>query len=51
MFLESFSLPINKEEQLIAQRMYENGERFGYIDNIYPFLFKFLTSPVLHCLS
>ena len=36
MFLESFSLPINKEEQLIAQRMYENGERFGYIDNIYP---------------
>lgn len=36
MFLESFSLPINKEEQLIAQRMYENGERFGYINNIYP---------------
>ena len=36
MFLESFSLPINKEEQLIAQRMDENGGEFGYIDNVYP---------------
>ena len=36
MFLESFSLPINREEQLIEKRMVENGGSYGFIDNIYP---------------
>ena len=33
MYLETFTLPIEREEQLIAARMRENGGGFGYIDN------------------
>ncbi|MCR5782986.1 MAG: AAA family ATPase [Clostridia bacterium] len=37
MYLESFSLPIDEESGLIADRMDENGGRdFGYVDNTYP---------------
>ena len=36
MFLETFTLPIDEEEDLIEERAEENGGRFGYIDNIYP---------------
>ncbi len=36
MYLESFSLPIDEESGLIADRMEENGSSNGYIDNIYP---------------
>ena len=36
MYLETFTLPIEREEQLIAARMRENGGGFGYIDNVYP---------------
>lgn len=35
-YLESFTLPIEKEEFLIQKRMKENGGKFGYIDNAYP---------------
>lgn len=33
MYLESFTLPIEREERLIELRMGENGD---YIDNVYP---------------
>ena len=36
MFLESFSLPIEEEEEMVLRRMKENGGTFGYIDNPYP---------------
>ena len=36
MYLETFTLPINEEEDLIKERAEENGGRFGYVDNIYP---------------
>ena len=35
-YLESFTLPIEKEDFLIQKRMEENGGKFGYIDNAYP---------------
>ena len=36
MYLESFTLPLDLEEDLIEKRMTENGGIYGYIDNIYP---------------
>lgn len=36
MYLETFTLPIDREERMITARMQENGGCFGYIDNIYP---------------
>ena len=36
MYLDTFSLPVDREERMIAARMAENGGRLGYIDNIYP---------------
>ena len=36
MYLESFTLPINQEGQMISTRMTENGGAYGYIDNTYP---------------
>ena len=36
MYLETFSLPIDREEQMIEARMRENDSGFGYIDNVYP---------------
>ena len=36
MYLESFFLPIDREERLIEDRMKENGGVYGYIDNSYP---------------
>lgn len=36
MYLETFTLPIGREEQMIESRMRENGGDLGYIDNIYP---------------
>ncbi len=35
-YLESFTLPIDKEEAMIEKRMEENGGIYGYVDNIYP---------------
>lgn len=36
MYLETFDLPIYEEENLIKERMAENGGKYGYVDNIYP---------------
>ena len=43
MYLESFTLPLEKEEELIIDRMAKNGNttpdmvwKYGYIDNLYP---------------
>lgn len=36
MYLESFSLPIDKEDAMIKKRVEDNGGKYGYIDNIYP---------------
>ncbi len=36
MYLESFTLPIKKEEDIISKRKEENGGVYGYIDNTYP---------------
>lgn len=37
MYLERFILPIDKEEMMIDERKkYNGGEKFGYIDNVYP---------------
>ena len=36
MYLETFTLLIEKEEALIGARMRENDSGYGYIDNIYP---------------
>ena len=36
MYLESFTLPIKQENQMIKVCMRENGGDFGYIDNTYP---------------
>lgn len=36
MYLKSFSLPIDLENEIIAERMSENGGGYGYIDNTYP---------------
>ena len=36
MYLESFTLPVEMETDLITIRMGENGGGHGYIDNIYP---------------
>ncbi len=36
MYIESFTLPIDMESELISKRMMENGGLHGYIDNIYP---------------
>ena len=35
-YLDSFSLPVDREEAMIKVRMRENGGDFGYIDNVYP---------------
>ena len=35
-YLESFTLPVDLEEDLIRIRAEENGGRYGYIDNAYP---------------
>jgi len=35
-YLESFSLPVEQEEEMVLARMEENGGAFGYIDNVYP---------------
>lgn len=35
-YLESFTLPIEKEEDLLARKAAENGGPLGYIDNPYP---------------
>ncbi len=36
-YLETFKLPIDKEEAIIRKRMDENGgPQYGYVDNIYP---------------
>ena len=35
-YLESFSLPIDKEEELLERKAAENGGPLGYIDNPYP---------------
>ncbi|HOO28536.1 MAG TPA: AAA family ATPase [Lachnospiraceae bacterium] len=36
MYLDTFKLPVGKEEQIIKKRMVHNGGPYGYIDNIYP---------------
>lgn len=37
MYLETFKLPINKEDDLLRKRAEHNGgPKFGYIDNPYP---------------
>ncbi len=37
MYLERFVLPVDKERKMIAERKeYNGGEKFGYIDNVYP---------------
>lgn len=36
LFLSSFSLPVDREDELVRRRMEENGGCFGYIDNVYP---------------
>lgn len=36
MYLETFTLPIDKENRMISKRMAHNGGQYGYIDNIYP---------------
>ena len=36
MYLDTFTLPIERELQLIETRMRENGGDLGYIDNVYP---------------
>ena len=36
MYLERFILPIEKENQLLYERMMQNGGKFGYVDNPYP---------------
>ena len=35
-YLESFALPIDREEELLEMKMGQNGGPFGYIDNPYP---------------
>lgn len=35
-YLESFTLPVDREDDLIQKRMKENGGKFGYLDNDYP---------------
>ena len=35
-YLESFALPIDREEELLEMKMGQNGSPFGYIDNPYP---------------
>lgn len=36
LYLSSFSLPVDREEEMIMARMKQNGGCFGYIDNVYP---------------
>lgn len=36
MYLERFILPLDKESDMIYQRMCYNGGTYGYIDNVYP---------------
>ncbi len=36
MYLESFTLPIDMEDDLLADRAAENGGPYGYVDNPYP---------------
>ena len=36
MYLKSFTLPINIEDYLLADRAAENGGSYGYVDNPYP---------------
>ena len=36
MYVESFTLPIDREEGMIAARAKENGGCYGYVDNVYP---------------
>ncbi len=36
MYIETFTLPIEREENMLKERARENGGRYGYVDNIYP---------------
>ena len=36
MYLDGFTLPIDLEEEMLAERANENGGPFGYVDNPYP---------------
>ncbi len=36
MYLDGFTLPIDLEDELLAERATENGGPFGYVDNPYP---------------
>ncbi len=36
MYLKSFTLPIDMEDDLLVKRAAENGGRYGYVDNPYP---------------
>ena len=36
MYMESFTLPIDKENDLLFKRAMHNGGKYGYIDNPYP---------------
>lgn len=36
MYIDTFTLPIDLEEELLASRAAENGGSFGYVDNPYP---------------
>lgn len=36
MYLRSFLLPVDKEDELLHERFLHNGGEIGYVDNIYP---------------
>ena len=36
MYLESFILPIREESEMLRAKAFENGGKYGYIDNSYP---------------
>ncbi len=36
MYLKKFTLPIEKESDLLSKRAFENGGKYGYVDNSYP---------------
>ncbi len=46
MYLETFILPIDKEESMLHERAVLNGGKYGYIDNPYPC--GFFSSKELH---
>lgn len=35
-YVDKFTLPVDKEEHIVHRIMYDNGGRYGYIDNAYP---------------